>query len=149
MSFKYAFSGILSAIKTERNLRFHIVIANLIAVFAYFYGITRAEWAILILTAFLVISAELFNTALEAAVDTATDEIKESAKLAKDAAAGGVLILAIVALLVGFCLFGDFERIRETLVHIFTSPKILIPCLLLGTLDIIFLIFGGKNDKKI
>ena len=149
MSFKYAISGILSAIKSERNLRFHMVIANLIAVFAYFYGLSRVEWAVLVLTAFAVISAELFNTALEAAVDTATEEIKKSAKLAKDAAAGSVLVLAIAALLVGVCLFGNVSRISDTLIHIFTTPKILVPCLVLGILDIIFLVFGGKNDKKI
>lgn len=148
MSFWYAISGIISAIKSEKNLRFHIVIANLVAVFAYFYGISKQQWAVLILTAFAVISAELFNTAIEKAVDTATDEIKESAKFAKDASAGAVLVLAIASLFVGVCLFGDIARIGETLVHIFTHPKILIPCLLLGALDIVFLIFGGKNEKK-
>lgn len=149
MGFKYALSGILSAIKTERNLRFHIVIANLIAVFAYFYGISKAEWAVLVLTAFLVIAAELLNTAIEAAVDVATSEIKPMAKIAKDAAAGAVLVLAIAAILVGVCLFGNLEKISQTLIHIFKTPKILIPCLILGVADIIFIIFGGKNDKKI
>lgn len=147
MSFKYALSGILSAIKNERNLRFHIVIANLIAVFAYFYGISGTEWALLIIISFSVIAAELFNTATEAAVDVATEEIKPLAKLAKDAAAGAVLVLAIAALLVGVCLFGTPERISETLIHIFTKPKILAPCLILGIGDILFLIFGGKNGK--
>lgn len=148
MSFKYAISGILSSIKSERNLRFHIVIANLICVFAYFYGISRTQWAVLILTAFSVISAELFNTSTENAVDTATSEIKESAKRAKDASAGAVLVIAIAAILVGVCLFGDVEKIQQTLVHIFTHLKILVPCLLLGVADIVFLLFGGKNDKK-
>ena len=149
MGFKYALSGILSAIKTERNLRFHIVIANLIAVFAYFYGITRAEWAALIIAAFSVICAELVNTAIEAAVDTATTQIPPSAKLAKDVAAGAVLVTAVASVLVGVCLFGNLEKISATLIHIFTTPKILVPCLVLGVADIIFLIFGGKNDKKV
>ena len=148
MGLKYALSGILSAIKTERNLRFHIVIANLIAVFAYFYGISGVEWAVLIMMVFAVISAELVNTAIEATVDTATSEIKPTAKIAKDTAAGAVLVLAVAALLVGVCLFGDLDKISKTLVHIFTTPKILIPCLLLGVADIIFLIFGGKNGKN-
>ena len=147
MSFRYAIEGILSAIKSEVHLRFHIVIANLIAVFAYFYGISNVEWAILTICIFVVISAELFNTALEKAVDTATSEIKPTAKLAKDAAAGAVLMLCIGAVLVGVHLFGDFAKIGKTLVHIFTEPEILIPCLILGILDIIFLIFGGKNDR--
>ena len=147
MGFRYAIEGILCAIKSEVHLRFHIVIANLIAVFAYFYGISNVEWAILTICIFVVISAELFNTALEKAVDTATSEIKPTAKLAKDAAAGAVLMLCIGAVLVGVHLFGDFAKIGKTLVHIFTEPKILIPCLILGILDIVFLIFGGKNDR--
>lgn len=147
MSFRYAIEGIISAIKSESHLRFHLVIANLIAVFAWFYGISKAEWAILTVCIFAVISAELFNTALERAVDTATDEIRPTAKLAKDAAAGAVLVLCIGAVLVGVYLFGDFGKIGVTLIHIFTEPKILVPCLALGILDIVFLIFGGKNDR--
>ena len=147
MSFRYAIEGIISAIKSEAHLRFHIVVAKLIAVFAYFYGITKAEWAILTLCIFAVISAELVNTAIERTVDTATAEILPSAKLAKDAAAGAVLVLCIGAVLVGVYLFGDFGKIVATLIHIFTNPEILIPCLALGVLDIVFLIFGGKNDR--
>ena len=147
MGFRYAIEGIISAVRGEAHLRFHIVIANLITVFAYFYGISKIEWAILTVCIFAVISAEIMNTAIQKAVDTATSEIKLTAKLAKDAAAGAVLVTAIGAVLVGVCLFGDFARIGNTLVHIFTTPKILIPCLLLGVFDIVFLIFGGKNDR--
>ena len=75
MSFWNAFSGIYKAIKTEAHLRFHIIIGNLICIFAYFYGIERLEWAILLIMIFAVISAELMNTALEKAVDTAKQEI--------------------------------------------------------------------------
>ena len=147
MSFRYAVEGIISAIKSESHLRFHIVIANLIAVFADVYEISKVEWAILTVCIFAVISAELFNTALERAVDTATAEIKPTAKLAKDAAAGGVLMLCICAVLVGVHIFGDVVKIIATLIHIFTEPKILIPCLMLGILNLVFLIFGGKNDR--
>lgn len=147
MSFRYAIEGIISAIRSEKHLRFHIVIANLICVFAYFYGITKAEWAELVLCIFAVISAELFNTAVERAVDTATDEISPIAKLSKDAAAGAVLVISIGAILVGVCLFGDFQKIGATLIHIFSNVRILIPCLVLGVLDIVFLVFGGKNDR--
>ena len=147
MSFRYAIEGIISAIRSEKHLRFHIVIANLICVFAYFYGISKAEWAVLLLCIFAVISAELFNTAIERAVDTATSEIKALAKISKDASAGAVLVLCIGAILVGVCLFGDFTKIGITLIHIFTSVRILVPCLVLGILDIVFLVFGGKNDR--
>lgn len=147
MSFYYAVSGFFAALRRESHLRFHVAVGNLIAVFAYFYGISAAEWAVLAMCVFSVISAELLNTAVERAVDTATEEICPTAKLAKDAAAAAVLVLAVCSVIVGICLFGDFERIRTTLIHIFSSAKILVFCLSLGTADAIFLIFGGKNDK--
>ena len=149
MSFYHAFEGIFRAIKSEGHIRFHIMIAVLISVFAYFFGISRIEWAILLLSAFSVIGAELLNTAIERAVDTATVEIKPSAKFAKDAAAGAVFVLAVCSILVGICLFGDFARIADTLKIIFTTPKILLPCLALGTALLIFVIFGGKNDGEV
>lgn len=149
MSFCYAFSGILKAIKNECHLRFHIMIAVLISIFAYFYGINRLEWAVLLLSIGLVIGAELLNTAIERAVDTATDEIKPSAKFAKDAAAGAVLVFAVASVFVGICLFGNIEKIGITLTKIFTTPKILIPCLIVGVGLLIFTIFGGENGKKV
>lgn len=149
MSFYHALEGFFEAVRCERNMRIHIVIANLIIVFAYFYGLSNFEWAVLLVCIGMVMSAELFNTGIERAVDTATREILPTAKAAKDVSAAAVLVLAVASVLVGVCLFGDFEKILETLIHIFTTAKILIPCLILGILDILFLIFGGKNDKEI
>lgn len=147
MGFDHAWEGITESVKTEGHLRFHIMIAVLIHIFAYFYGIDRSGWAVLILTSGAVIAAELFNTALERAVDTATAEIVPTAKFAKDAAAGAVLVLAAVSVLVGIALFGDAARIWETLKYIFTTAKVLIPCLFAGGLLLIFVIYGGKNGK--
>ena len=149
MSFYHAFEGLFRAVKKEGHLRFHIMIAVLISIFAYFYGISRFEWAILILAISSVIGAELLNTAIEQAVDTATAEIKPSAKLAKDAAAGAVLVFAMFSVLVGIFLFGDITKIGDTLKLIFTAPKILLPCLAVGAALLIFAIFGGENDKKV
>jgi len=149
MGFLYAIEGIIATIRSEAHLRFHLAIANLISVFAWFYGISKVEWAILVLTIFTVISAEIVNTAIERTVDTATSEIMPTAKLAKDAAAGAVLCLCVGAIIVGICLFGNISKIQSTIIHIFTNFKILVPCLVLGTLDVLFLIFGGKNDRKL
>ena len=150
MSFIYALSGIYNAIRTEFNLRFHLVIANLICILAYFYQLERTGWAVLVVTIFAVISAELINTAIEKAVDTATKEISPTAKFAKDAAAGAVLVVAVGALLVGVCLFGDVRWIYDALYRIFSDAKVLVPCLLVGVVDLVFLFFGGrkKGDKK-
>ncbi len=147
MSFFNAFCGIGASIKSEAHLRFHIMIAVLISIFAYFYGLDEKGWAVLILTIGAVISAELFNTAVEKAVDTATSEILPSAKLSKDAAAGAVLVLSLCSVFVGIALFGDLKRICDTLKFIFTSAKVLIPCLITGTALLLFVIYGGKNGK--
>lgn len=149
MSFYHALEGIFCAVKKEGHLRFHIMIAVLISIFAYFYGISRFEWAVLLLSICSVIGAELINTAIERAVDTATTEITPSAKFAKDVSAGAVLVFAVFSVLVGICLFGDLAKIASALKQIFTSPKILAPCLILGFALLIFTIWGGKNDKKV
>ena len=149
MSFYHAVCGFFGAIKSEAHLRFHIMIAVLISIFAHFYGIDKTQWAVLTLTIAAVISAELFNTALEQAVNTATDEIMPSAKFAKDASAGAVLVLAVLSVFVGICLFGNGERIIATLKFIFTTKRVLLPCLLTGFILLGFVIYGGKNGKKV
>jgi len=142
-----ALNGIISAFRTERNMRFHFVIANLICIFAAFYGLAKTEWAILIFVIISVLTAELINTAVENAVDTATEEIKATAKTAKDAAAGGVLLTSVGAIITGIFLFGEPAIIADTLKTIFTDLKILIPCLIIGILDILFLIrFKEKGN---
>jgi len=149
MSFYHAFEGIFGAIRREAHLRFHIMIAILIMIFAYFFGISKTEWAVLLIDIGIVISLELVNTAIEKAVDTATQEILPTAKLSKDAGAGAVLVMAITSLFVGICLFGNLEKIKNTLILIFTTPTILIPCLFIGALLLVFVLFGGKNVKKL
>ena len=147
-SFINAVMGIYSALRSERNLRFHFAVANLIIIFAYFFGLTKSEWAILILAIAGVMTAELINTGIENAVDTATNEYSETAKLAKDVSAGAVLLCAVFALIIGFILFFDIERVFKTLEYIFTNPIILVPCLLVGIFDVLIVVFGGKKDDK-
>ena len=147
MSFYHAFCGIISAIRSEAHLRFHIMIAVLVSIFAYFYSLDTFGWAVLILTIGAVISAELFNTAIEKAVDTATKEILPSAKIAKDAAAGAVLVLAVCSVFVGIALFGDVNRIWATIEFIFKRAEVLIPCIFAGVTLLLFVIYGGKNGK--
>lgn len=136
--------GLIKPFVSERNMRIHFSFANLIIIFAYFFGISRIEWAVLLLTIALVMSAELINTAVENAVDTATGEYSSTAKAAKDTAAGAVLFSAIIAVVMGFILFFDTDKICGTLYYIFSSPQILIPCLIAGGFDICFIVWGNK-----
>lgn len=104
-SFKFAFAGIKEALENEPNLKIHFLLAFLAFLLAYLLKFSSVEWAILALTIGLVLVLELVNTSLEAIVDLVSPEVKEKARVAKDVAAAGVLISAIVATLIGAFLF--------------------------------------------
>ncbi|MDR1113896.1 MAG: diacylglycerol kinase family protein [Candidatus Margulisbacteria bacterium] len=106
-----AIQGIYQAFKQEANLRIHFAAAALAAAAGFVFKLTAGEWAVLLLTITLVIFAELINTALEANVNLATKKQLPEAKLAKDAAAGAVLLTALNAVLIGLLIFGP--KIRE------------------------------------
>lgn len=104
-SFKYAFSGIVQSFKTERNMKIHILIMTLVIIAGFVYKISTMEWIICIILFAIVISAELINTAIETVVDMITKEKREEARIAKDVAAGAVLVTAIAAGIVGVLIF--------------------------------------------
>jgi diacylglycerol kinase (ATP) len=104
-SFGYAFEGIGNTVLHERNMQIHCVVAALVVIFGFILHISLTEWMVCLLLFALVFSLELVNTALEAVVDLATSERKPLAKKAKDAAAGAVLISAIIAAILGGIIF--------------------------------------------
>ncbi len=104
-SFGYAFEGIGSTIKEERNIRIHLAAMALVLLFGAGLRISVTEWMICFVLFGLIISLELVNTALEAVVDLVTTEKKPLAKKAKDAAAGAVLFSAIMAAIIGCIIF--------------------------------------------
>jgi len=104
-SFGFAFNGLKTAFKKEPNFRLHLITASLVFLAAYLLKFTSLEWLILILTVFLVIVFELFNTSLESLVDLVSPEIKLQAKIAKDVSAAAVLLTAFFAIIVGAFLF--------------------------------------------
>ena len=104
-SFKYAFEGIFTGIKGEQNMKVHIVIMILVIIFGIMLKISTIEWIICIVLFGLVISMELINTAIENTVDLVTKEKNEQAKIAKDVAAGAVLVSAIASAIIGLIIF--------------------------------------------
>ncbi len=101
VSFKYAWSGIAYAFKTQRNFRIHISIGTLAICLGVFLHISSVEIAVIGLTSGLVLVMELLNTAIESVVDlTVKQTYHELAKVAKDCAAGAVLVSALAAVLV-------------------------------------------------
>jgi diacylglycerol kinase (ATP) len=101
-SFGYAWAGVVYAFQTQRNFRIHLVVGSLAVSLSIFLHLTPVEIALITLTCGSVITMELLNTALESVVDlTVRQTYHELAKIAKDCAAGAVLISAIAAVLIG------------------------------------------------
>ena len=104
-SFGYAFEGIWTGIRKERNMKIHCLAIILVTLAGTFFNITAMQWCICLLLFALVASLELVNTAVEAVVDLVTEEKKPLAKIAKDTAAGAVLFAAIISVIIGCIIF--------------------------------------------
>ena len=104
-SFVYAINGIFNTIKNEKNIKIQILIMILVIILGIILRISLLEWIICIVLFGMVFSMEVMNTAIEDAVDLVSKEKTELARLAKDAAAGAVLINSIVAAIVGVMIF--------------------------------------------
>ena len=101
VSFKYAWSGITYAFQTQRNFRIHVSVGTLAICLGVFLHLRPVEMAVIGLTSGLVLVMELLNTAIESVVDlTVNQTYHELAKVAKDCAAGAVLVSALAAVLV-------------------------------------------------
>lgn len=108
-AWKNAFEGIIYAITTQSNIKKQLVIAVAVMLVSLFFDLNKAEFLCLMFTVVLIIVAEMINTAIETVVDLYTDLYHPKAKIAKDVAAGAVVISAINALIVAYFLF--FEKI--------------------------------------
>jgi len=104
-SFFYAISGILYAFKTQRNIKIHFMVAILIIIISVLLKLNTIELLIVFLTIAMVLTAEMINTAIEAVVDMFTHEYHLLARVAKNVAAGAVLISALNAVIVGYLIF--------------------------------------------
>jgi diacylglycerol kinase (ATP) len=104
-SFNFAFEGIIHVLRTQRNLRIHFAVAVAVLIFAVIVDVTKLELIALLISVTFVLIAEMLNTAVEAAIDIATTSFDPMAKLAKDIAAGAVLIAAMNAVAVGYIVF--------------------------------------------
>lgn len=145
-SFRYAFRGLWFCIKNERNMRIHITAAAIVLPFAFLYNLTRVEYALLILLMGLVMVCELINTAMEALVNLGSPSYDSLARIAKDVAAGAVLMCALAAVAVGIALFAKPDKLIATFLKIATNPFYLLLFLTLIVLGVFF-IFKGINHK--
>lgn len=104
-AFRFAFCGVGCCFATQRNMRIHFAVAVLVVVAGLVCGISVLEWCAVVLCIGMVCALECVNTAVEAAVDLVTEEFHPLAKVAKDCAAGAVLIAAVASVVVGLLVF--------------------------------------------
>jgi diacylglycerol kinase (ATP) len=116
-SFNYAVEGIIHVLRTHRNMRLHFAAALIVLVLALVLGVSRIELIVLLISIAFVLIAEMINSAIEAAIDVSTSSFDPLAKLAKDIAAGAVLIASINAVAVGYLVFsGQVQESGDNLV---------------------------------
>jgi diacylglycerol kinase (ATP) len=121
-SFNNAFEGIIHVLRTQRNMRIHAAVAVVVLVVAVAADVSKLELCALLLSIAFVLIAEMINSAIEGAIDIATSSFDPLAKIAKDTAAGAVLIATINAVAVGYLVFSGktatraarlVDRVRE------------------------------------
>lgn len=146
--FGYAVQGIIYTLHNERNLRFHISIFFYMLFFLLrfdFFVVSKLEFSVLLLMSAIIISLELVNTGIEKAVDTATDKKVESAKYAKDAAAGAVLVSAIFAVVIGIIILFQppaFYKLFNWYAH---NPVHIVILGIIGIADGFYIFAGPKK----
>lgn len=106
-SFNYAIEGMIYTVRTQRNMKIHMVAALIVLSACFFYDLSKLELLILTITITMVLVCEMINTAVECAIDATTNYYHPLAKIAKNVAAGAVLITAINSVLVGYIIFWD------------------------------------------
>jgi len=141
-SFNYAFEGIIHVLRTQRNLRIHFAVAIVVIGAAAALGVERMELIALLIVIAFVLVAEMVNTAIEGAIDVSTTSFDPNAKLAKDVAAGAVLISTVTAIAVGYLVFAHaaahrtarvLDRVREAPAEITLAALVLVILVVIAT----------------
>ncbi len=149
-AWKNAFNGIIYATTTQSNIKKQLIIAVVVVIISLFFNLNRAEFLCFLFTIVLILFAEMVNTAIETVVDLYVDVYHPKAKIAKDVAAGGVVITTINAIIVAYFLF--FDKITDiglTFIHNVTnSPSHLAFSIMIITIiAILALIAYAKTNK--
>jgi diacylglycerol kinase (ATP) len=141
-SFNFAIEGVVHVLRTQRNMRIHFAIAVVVLVVAVAVGVSRVELIVLLLSITFVLVAEMINTAVEGTIDAATTSFDPMAKLAKDIAAGAVLIASVNAVAVGYLVFAGkaadksatvLDRLRDAPAQITVIALVVTVIIVIGT----------------
>jgi diacylglycerol kinase (ATP) len=141
-SFNNAIEGVVHVLRTQRNMRIHFAIAVAVLAVAAAVGVSKLELVALLLAIAFVLVAEMINTAVESAIDVSTTAFDPMAKLAKDIAAGAVLIASVNAVAIGYLVFAGkaadksarvLDRIRDAPAEITVIALVLTVLIVLAT----------------
>jgi diacylglycerol kinase (ATP) len=141
-SFNYAIEGVVHVLRTQRNMRIHFAIAIAVLATAAAVGVSKLELIALLLAIAFVLIAEMINSAIEGAIDVATTSFDPMAKLAKDIAAGAVLIAAVNAVAIGYLVFAGkaadrtarvLDRLRDAPAEITVIALVITVIIVLAT----------------
>jgi len=123
-SFNFAIEGVIHVLRTQRNMRLHFAAAVAVIVVAVAVGASKIELSVLLISIAFVLVAEMINTAVEGAIDAATTSFDPMAKLAKDIAAGAVLIASVNAVAVGYLVFAGkaADKTADVLDRVRSAP---------------------------
>lgn len=146
-SFRHAFDGLISAIKTERNFRIHICMMLYVIAFSLIGRVGFQTFLKFLICFGVVFSAELINTAIELLCDTITTEYNENIKKIKDTSAGAVLVAALFSAILGLCVFLSKE-VLFTIGETFLSYPIVPIAVFISLPLFIWFIIGRKNDER-
>ncbi len=144
-SFKFALAGVRYTLRTQRNMRIHFSAAAFVTAFGCFYGLSGQQWLALAFTITFVVVCEMFNTAVENAVNVATSSYHENAKIAKDVAAGAVFMAAVMALACAALLFCDISRLCAAVFVILSNGFYIGGFLTGGALAIWWILSDGRR----
>lgn len=151
-SFGYAFRGIFQALKYERNMRIHLTCVAYMYSFLLiydFFKVNATQFAVIFLANAMVMAAELVNTAIERTVDLASETFSENGKIAKDTAAGAVLICAIFAVLAGVAILFQPEAFKALFNYYVEKPYMFAIFILSIVFSTVFIFRGfGKGSTQ-
>ena len=149
-SFKNAISGIIYAIRKERNMKIHVTAFFIVLLLSIHYRLAKEELLVVFLTVSLVFICELLNTSVELLVDIITDHFHPKAKVVKDIAAGAVFVSSLASLTVAYFLF--FDRIildvKKGIIIVEQSPVYFLVISFAAAVSAVLLVFVFFNKKK-
>jgi diacylglycerol kinase (ATP) len=147
-SFKFAFRGFYACLKTERNLRFHLGVTFYVIIGGFILQLPLSEWLAIFLCIGAVLSAELFNTALEKLCDALHPGQSPAIGLVKDITAGAVLMLAVTSAVVGVLIFFRADRLARLLAFV-REDTLLAGVIVLTVPIVLYFVFRSyTNDKN-